>query len=76
MPLTYGGGIRTVEQARKLFALGIEKICLQSSIGPIQTVFELVKRFGTSSIVASIDIKRNWYNAPTLFDYKSVKLSL
>ena len=32
MPLTYGGGIRTVEQARKLFALGIEKICLQSSI--------------------------------------------
>src|SRR6185369_11419262 len=25
MPLTYGGGIRTVEQARRLYAIGVEK---------------------------------------------------
>jgi len=31
MPLGYGGGIRTVEQARQLFALGVEKICLQTA---------------------------------------------
>ena len=29
IPLTYGGGIKTLEQARKIFALGIEKICVQ-----------------------------------------------
>src|SRR5687767_9477415 len=28
MPLCYGGGIRTVEQARRLFGLGVEKVCL------------------------------------------------
>ena len=28
MPLCYGGGIRSVQQAQQLFALGIEKICL------------------------------------------------
>jgi cyclase len=31
MPLCYGGGIRTVEQAQRLFAMGVEKVCIQSS---------------------------------------------
>ena len=31
MPLCYGGGIQTVDQARRLFSLGVEKVCLQTS---------------------------------------------
>ena len=31
MPICYGGGISTVEQARRIFNLGIEKISIQSS---------------------------------------------
>ena len=31
MPLTYGGGINNVDQVRKLFAIGIEKISINSS---------------------------------------------
>src|SRR5690348_8176476 len=31
MPLSYGGGVRTLAHAERLFALGIEKVCLQSS---------------------------------------------
>ena len=30
MPMTYGGGIKSVEQAEKIFALGVEKISLSS----------------------------------------------
>ena len=30
MPMCYGGGIKTVEQARKIFNLGVEKIALSS----------------------------------------------
>ena len=30
MPLTYGGGIKTLEQASRIFRLGVEKICLNS----------------------------------------------
>jgi cyclase len=30
MPLSYGGGISNVEQARKLFSIGVEKIILSS----------------------------------------------
>ena len=32
MPLCYGGGIKTVEQAKRIFSLGIEKIALSSSV--------------------------------------------
>ena len=31
MPLCYGGGITTAEQARRLFELGVEKVCLQTA---------------------------------------------
>ena len=32
MPICYGGGVKTVEQAQKIFGLGIEKIALSSSV--------------------------------------------
>ena len=32
MPLCYGGGIKTVEQAKLIFSLGVEKIALSSSV--------------------------------------------
>ena len=32
MPLAYGGGIRNIAQARQLFSLGVEKICLLHEI--------------------------------------------
>lgn len=68
MPLAYGGGVRTVEQAQRIYALGIEKICLQTSV--LETpalVTELAQRFGSQSIVVSVDVKRNWFGKPQLF---------
>ena len=32
MPICYGGGVKSVEQAQKIFGLGIEKIALSSSV--------------------------------------------
>ena len=31
MPLAYGGGVRTVKQAQRIFASGVEKICIQTA---------------------------------------------
>ena len=69
MPLTYGGGITSVEQAKQLFQLGVEKISLQTSaLVNLKLIRQLADRFGSQSIVVSIDLKRNWFNQPKLFN--------
>ena len=61
MPLAYGGGVRTVEQAQRIFASGVEKICIQTAaLDNLQLIRELADRFGSQSIMVSLDIKKNW----------------
>ncbi len=61
MPLCYGGGIRTLEQARRIVACGVEKISVNSmAIDRPQLLKELSLEFGASSIVAAIDVKCDW----------------
>lgn len=69
MPLTYGGGIKSIEQARRLFSLGVEKICIQSAAldKPI-FIRELSEIFGSQSIIVSIDLKRNWIGKAEVFN--------
>lgn len=68
MPLTYGGGIKNISQAKKLFSLGVEKICLQSAaFNNKKFISELVDTFGSQSIVLSVDIKRNFWKEPKIF---------
>ena len=60
MPLTYGGGVKTIEQAGRIFRLGVEKICVNSlCFDNIETIKSMVRRFGSQSIVASIDVKKS-----------------
>jgi cyclase len=74
MPLAYGGGVRTVEQAQRIYALGVEKICLQTSaLENPGLVTELAQRFGSQSVMVSVDVKRNWIGKPQL--YSSAKAS-
>jgi cyclase len=68
MPLCYGGGIRTIEQAQQLFALGVEKVCLQTAaFDDLSLITRLADRFGSQAILVSIDIKRNWRGKPELY---------
>ena len=75
VPLTYGGGINTVDQARRLFSLGIEKICLQTAaFKNLNLITELASEFGSQSVVVSVDIKRNWLGQPKLYQSLTSKL--
>jgi cyclase len=61
MPLCYGGGVSTVEQAHRLFSLGVEKICLQTAaLENPALIGEIAARFGSQSVLVSIDVKKNW----------------
>lgn len=62
MPLGYGGGISTIEQARRIFSSGVEKVILQTSVlGNPNLVTEIAERFGSQSVVVSIDVKQDWF---------------
>ena len=66
MPLAYGGGVRTVQQARQLFTLGVEKVCVQSAaIQNVSFISDLVDQFGSQSIMVSVDIKKGWLGKPS-----------
>lgn len=59
MPLCYGGGIKTVEQAQKIFSLGVEKIAISSlAVEQPQIITDLVKRVGSQSVVVVVDAKK------------------
>lgn len=75
MPLCYGGGVRTVEQAQQLFALGIEKVCLQTAaLDDLTLVTRIAERFGSQSVLISVDVKKNWMGKRRLYAAASGKV--
>jgi len=59
MPFCYGGGITTVEQARKIINLGVEKIALSySALNNINLCQEIGSIIGNQSVVVVIDVKK------------------
>lgn len=68
MPLAYGGGVKTIEHARKLFALGVEKVILGASafLQP-ELVKAIAEEYGAQSVVVSVDVKKDWLNRNRVF---------
>lgn len=59
MPLCYGGGIKTVEQAQRIFSLGVEKVALSSAaIQDPDLITRIADRVGTQSAVVVLDVKK------------------
>ena len=62
MPFCYGGGVTTVEEAKKIIRLGAEKVALSSAVinnfGLIRQVGEAV---GFQSVVVVLDVKKKGF---------------
>ncbi|MFQ3578808.1 MAG: HisA/HisF-related TIM barrel protein, partial [Bacteroidales bacterium] len=59
MPITYGGGITRLEEMKTIINLGIERISINTSgLEDFEFYRKAIDTFGTSTIVASIDFKR------------------
>lgn len=59
MPLCYGGGIKTAEQAQRIFSLGVEKVALSSAaIQNPDLITQIAERVGTQSAVVVLDVKK------------------
>ncbi len=68
MPFCYGGGIKNIEQIRRLIASGAEKVAINSAAyyDP-QFIRDAAKVFGSSTIVISIDYKKNIFGKQMVY---------
>ena len=74
MPLCYGGGVKTVEQAQKIFSLGVEKIALSSAV--LQTpelITRIGERVGAQSVIVVLDVKKKLFGGYEVFTHNGKK---
>lgn len=59
MPLTVGGGVRSVEDARTLLLAGADKVAVNSAaVARPELVADIAQRMGSQCVVASVDARR------------------
>lgn len=74
MPLCYGGGIKKVEQAQRIFSLGVEKIALSSeAIYNTKIISKIAARVGNQSVVVVLDVKKKTFGGYEIFTHNGSK---
>lgn len=59
MPLCYGGGVKTPEQAKKIIELGVEKVAISSAaVDKPEIISSISKQVGRQSVVVVVDVKK------------------
>jgi cyclase len=59
IPLSVGGGVRTLEDARKLLRVGADKVSVNTAaVSRPELITELAREFGAQCVVVGIDVRR------------------
>lgn len=62
MPVAYGGGVRTLEQIRRLIRSGVEKVVINTlATESTDTIRAAVEVFGSQAIVGAVDVRRKLF---------------
>lgn len=74
MPLCYGGGIKNLEQAQRIFSLGVEKIAISSAaVYNSRLVSEIASKVGSQSVVVVLDAKKKLFGGYELYTHNGKK---
>ena len=66
MPLCYGGGVRTPEQAKRIISLGVEKVALSSAaLENPELITQIAREIGAQSVVVVLDVKKRMFARDT-----------
>jgi imidazole glycerol-phosphate synthase subunit HisF len=75
MPLAYGGGISNLIEIEEILKSGVEKIILNSVLlSDPGFLKKAVKEFGSSTIVASVDVKKNMFGKYQVASHTGMKV--
>ena len=59
MPLCYGGGVRTAEQAKRIIGLGVEKVSISAAaIAEPDLISRIAGEIGSQSVVVVLDVRK------------------
>lgn len=59
MPLCYGGGVKTAEQAKRIIGLGVEKVAISSAaLERPELIGAMAREVGSQSVVVILDVRR------------------
>jgi cyclase len=74
MPLCYGGGIKTSEQAKRILNLGVEKIAISSiALSNPDIVKDISEQIGSQSVVVVLDIKKKLFGGYDVVTHNASK---
>jgi cyclase len=70
MPLCYGGGVKTAQQAKRIIGLGVEKVAVSSAaVENPRLLGEIGQEIGSQSVVVVLDVKRAKSGAYEVFTH-------
>ncbi len=74
MPLSYGGNVNNLDDVKKIFSIGFEKIIINSNaFNNLKLIEEISKYFGAQSVVGSIDIKKSFWGEQKMYSHHGTK---
>jgi cyclase len=70
MPMAYGGGIRSFDDARRVFDAGFEKVIINSMIeDDLELPAAIASVYGSQAVVVSMDVKPDWLGRYKVYNY-------
>ena len=74
MPLCYGVGIKTLEQAKKIIGLGVEKLAISSAaLNDSKIINEIVNEVGSQSVSVVLDVRKKLFGDYEVYTHNGKK---
>lgn len=76
MPLGYGGGISNLEDIKRLFSIGVEKVVINThALIDLELITKASEIYGSQSIVVSVDVQKNFWGNYRVYSHSNQKHS-
>jgi cyclase len=74
MPLAYGGGLRSLDDAKTIFKIGFEKLVINSYAYEDPSFITQVANYsGNQSVIGAIDVKKNFFGSYEIYSHSGTK---
>ncbi len=74
MPLSYGGNIKSLDDAKQILQIGFEKVVINSnSFNNLKLIEDISNYFGVQSVVCSIDVKNSFFGGQKIYSHHGRK---